>query len=338
MTDVAPSTARRGTLVPSLILVAVTLCWGMSFSLMKDWHDNAAGCPGGTVVAALSMILLRMIGALVVLAIVRPGMFWRPSWRAHRAGMWVGVAFFLGFALQASGLAWTTPSRSGFITSLSSAFVPFGMWLCFRTRVAAPTLVGLSLGVLGTALLSFGANGDPTSSSAAWLNRGDIMTLVAAVFFMAQVILLDRLGKGVESSHLTVSFFATCAVGAAAGIVLILKFDFAQMISWTHWTFAILQKPYMPVKLGSLIVFSTVLAFGLMNAYQPRVPASQAALIYLLESLFSSMIAVATGFDRLTWALAVGGGLILFGNLLVELPNWWREQRRLNPKDEVVVH
>jgi hypothetical protein len=37
------------------------------------------------------------------------------------------------------------------------------------------------------------------------------------------------------------------------------------------------------------------------------------------------------GFDQLTWALLVGGGLILTGNLVVELPNWLCESRRVNP-------
>jgi drug/metabolite transporter (DMT)-like permease len=62
-----------------------------------------------------------------------------------------------------------------------------------------------------------------------------------------------------------------------------------------------------------------------MNAYQPKVPASRAALIYLLESVFSSLISVATGFDEPTWPLFLGGGLILLGNLLVEIPNLRRK-------------
>src|SRR5262249_43998571 len=93
---------------------------------------------------------------------------------------------------------------------------------------------------------------------------------------------------------------------------------------------AMLKLPYMQLKLGAIIIFSTVLAFGLMNAYQPRIPASQAALIYLLESVFSSIIAVMIGFDRLTWQLIAGGALILGGNAIVELPNWIRERRAAN--------
>src|SRR5580700_3604485 len=140
MNHAPPDTTSPKSLRPSLVLVMVTVFWGLSFTLMKDWLDNSTECPGGSAVSALTLILLRMAGALIVIAFVRPGMYSRPSRKAHRAGVFIGLAFFLGFALQAIGLAWTTPSRSAFITCFSSALVPLGMWLCFRTRITRPML------------------------------------------------------------------------------------------------------------------------------------------------------------------------------------------------------
>jgi drug/metabolite transporter (DMT)-like permease len=61
-----------------------------------------------------------------------------------------------------------------------------------------------------------------------------------------------------------------------------------------------------------------------MNTYQPLVPPSQAALIYLLEPVFSSLVSVVAGYDSLTLPLIIGGALILLGNLLVELPRMLR--------------
>jgi drug/metabolite transporter (DMT)-like permease len=311
------STSPRGAFGPSLVLVFVTFCWGMSFTLMKDWHDNAGDCPGGAPVAGLTMIALRMALALVILAVVQPHLFWRPDRQARRAGFWIGLAFFSGFALQVSGLAKTTPARSGFITSLSSAFVPVGIWLAFRTRVGALTAVGLIIGVVGAALLSFA--GDDVVAADSTL--GDALTLVAAFFFTVQVILLDRLGRAVPAGHITVSFFVTCGVLAAASALFLAAIAGSGPGELIAWVGVMLAKPGMALKLSTLTVVSTVLAFGLMNAYQPKVPASRAALIYLLESVFSSLISVAAGFDEPTWPLFLGGSLILAGNLLVELPN-----------------
>src|SRR5258708_27053573 len=124
------------------MLVVTTMLWGVSFSMMKGWQDASATCPGGPLVAGLTIIALRMGVGLALLAVVRPGLFRRPSRRAHLVGVAVGLACFAGFALQAWGLGLTTPARSGFFTSLSSALVPLFAWVAFRQRVAALTLVG----------------------------------------------------------------------------------------------------------------------------------------------------------------------------------------------------
>jgi drug/metabolite transporter (DMT)-like permease len=61
-----------------------------------------------------------------------------------------------------------------------------------------------------------------------------------------------------------------------------------------------------------------------MNSYQPLVPASRAALIYLLEPIFTAVVSVVAGYDHPSVPLVVGGTLILLGNLLVELPRLLR--------------
>src|SRR5262249_21755819 len=75
---------------------------------------------------------------------------------------------------------------------------------------------------------------------------------------------------------------------------------------------------------GTTRGYALQLSFLVMITYQPLVPASQAALIYLLESVFSSLVSVVAGYDSLTLPLIVGGALILLGNLLVELPRMLR--------------
>ena len=66
-----------------------------------------------------------------------------------------------------------------------------------------------------------------------------------------------------------------------------------------------------------------------MMIYQPRVAATRAALIYLLEPVFGSMFSIAWGLDSLSQLLLLGGGLVVSGNLLVELPAWLRAAGRV---------
>jgi drug/metabolite transporter (DMT)-like permease len=57
------------------------------------------------------------------------------------------------------------------------------------------------------------------------------------------------------------------------------------------------------------------------------VPASRAALIYLLEPVFAAVLSIVIGHDSVTGRLVLGGAIIICGNALVELPLWIRSYR-----------
>lgn len=319
--DRASQMAARAT----IMLIATTFVWGMSFPLVKNWQNAAAGCPGGVGVASMTLVALRMALALPVVCLMHPRRLLATTRKEHVAGLIVGVAFFLGFGLQVLGMAGTTPARSGFITSLGGAWVPVLAFLFLRHRSPMITLCGLGVAVLGTAVLSV----EPGKMDGSWLpNWGDLLTLAGSLFFAGQILLLDHLGRCVESSHLTFGVFAITGVLAfLLALVLALAGD-STIGAWVSWTISMLQKPKILVDLLILTVFCTVLAFDWMNTYQPRVSAGRAALIYFLEPLFASGFSVLWGLDSLSVQLVAGGLLILAGNLLVELPVWLRDRSR----------
>jgi drug/metabolite transporter (DMT)-like permease len=311
--------ARRAT----LMLVVVTLLWGVSFPLVGTWQTAAEGWEGGKLLSGLTLIALRTFPALLLLLAFKPRLLRDTTRREHMAGATVGVTFAIGFVLQAWGLGWTTPARSGFITSLSSAWVPLLAFVLFRTPVAGITVVGVVTGVAGTALLNV-----RTDTGQGWeLGRGEGLTLIATLLFAVQVILLDRLGKQVRPAHLTVGFLGTTALVALALAVPVAAAG-PGIGAWLHWTADTLARPAMSRDLALLILLPTVLAFHWMNTYQPHVSAGRAALIYLLEPVFAAAFSIVLGQDALTLQLFLGGGLILVGNLLVEVPYWVQQWRR----------
>jgi drug/metabolite transporter (DMT)-like permease len=299
------------------MLVIVTILWGLSFPLMKNWQDAAEECPGGKALASYTLIALRMFLALFLFALCRPQLFVRPSWREHRIGFLIGSVFFLGFALQVRGLASTTPALSGFLTSLGSAWVPLVAWVWFRLAPARLTLLGMGVGVVGTVML-----GMTDLESGAW-GEGEGLTLLASWLFAVEVLLLDRLGRTIRSEHLTIPFFALTGVLALLLAVTSAAGE-AGVGIWLTWMADMLQQGAILRDLVLLALLSTAVAFHWMNVYQPQVSANRAALIYLLEPLFSAVFSVIGGHDQTTVQLVVGGGLILGGNFLVELPGWLR--------------
>jgi drug/metabolite transporter (DMT)-like permease len=297
------------------MLVVVTLFWGLSFPLVKSWQDAADGGPGGQLLSGLTIIALRTVAALGLLIAVQPRLLRDSTRREHLSGAAVGLAFGVGFVLQAWGLGSTTPALSAFITSLSSAWVPLIALLVLRTPVAGITVLGLLVGVAGTAVL--GINIDPGKGLA--LGGGEGLTLVATLLFAVQILLLDLLGKRVRPAHMTVGFL---------GVTALLALGLGAVVAvWLAWVGDMLSRPDVLRDLAVLILLPTVLAFHWMNRYQPHVSAGRAALIYLLEPVFATAFSVAWGHDPLTARLFLGGGLILAGNLLIEVPYWLQRGR-----------
>src|SRR5207248_5705055 len=99
------------------------------------------------------------------------------------------------------------------------------------------------------------------------------------------------------------------------------------LTAWLVWLVQMLRQPAVLRDVLLLTLLSTILATHLMSAYQPRVTASRAALIYLLEPVFAAALSIVLGHDSVTGRLLLGGALILSGNALVELPLWLRDLR-----------
>jgi drug/metabolite transporter (DMT)-like permease len=145
--------------------------------------------------------------------------------------------------------------------------------------------------------------------------------------FAFMIVVLDRWGRRVRPGNLTVGFLAGTGVPA---LVLAMAWSAhgTGLGPWLRWGSRMLHDPEALTDVCLLTIFCSVLTFHWMMTFQPRVPAARAALIYLLEPVFASVFSLLWGFDELSLRLLVGGGLIMGGNLLVELPGWLKSRVR----------
>src|SRR3954471_13456540 len=72
---VAVARARHSESFAAAMLVVACMCWAAFFSLCKNWQEAAHACPGGDLVASLTLLGVRTVFALATLAILRPGLF-----------------------------------------------------------------------------------------------------------------------------------------------------------------------------------------------------------------------------------------------------------------------
>jgi drug/metabolite transporter (DMT)-like permease len=308
----------------TLMLLAVTFVWGLSFSWLKNWQVAAGECPGSGVVggllASLTLIGIRMTLAFAILTLFLPRFTFRPTLREHAAGALVGLTLFIGHVPQVWGLGSTTPALSALFTSLASAWVPLAAWVFLRERPTLATFPGFVLAITGTLVIAgIGAKGLNTDGSG--LKFGDWLTLAASVAFTVEILVLDRVGRSVRPGHLTAGFFA--ASGVASFLLAITVAATGPGVgAWWQWTSGTIRDPNVQANIARLTLLPTVFGFHFMNVYQPRVSASRAALIYLFEPVFAAMYSIWLGHDRFTTSLLLGGALILTGNAVLELPNW----------------
>jgi drug/metabolite transporter (DMT)-like permease len=272
------------------VLIAITAFWGVTFVVVKD-----------AVVLAdpFTFLALRFsCGALLLTCV---------AWRAMRelalvrAGAFLGVLLFVGFASQTTGLQFTTPSRSAFLTGLSVLLVPFLSIAVHRRRPPPASLVGVALAVAGLWALSGGtAVGVPTG-----LGRGEQLTLVCALAFALHITLLERLARTYAPAPLV-----AVQLWVVAFLALLSLWALGPRLAAT----GALWGAVLVTGIGGSAVALLLQAWA-----QARTTAVRAALVFALEPVFASIYSVALGRERLGAKELVGGGLIVLGVLVSEL-------------------
>jgi drug/metabolite transporter (DMT)-like permease len=310
-------------------LLLANLFWGLSFPLIKGLlllqvQLLAPGTPGWFQ-TALALFPRFLLATLLLVAWqwvrVRRFDFTRGEWKQ---GVILGLFSSGGMLLQSDGLHYTAASTSAFLTQLYAILIP--LYVAWRTRRNPGLAVWASAGLVLVGVGILGQFNVQTFS----FGRGEVETLLASLFFMGQILWLDRSEYAANRAvPLTLIMFGTEAViflGAAwtvaPGQSLEAVFaglgTFTQSGAWWGLT-------------GTLTLLCTLGAFSLMNIWQPKMPATQAGLLYCVEPIFGSIkalflpawLSVWTGItyanEQPTWTLLVGGGLITVANVWVQL-------------------
>jgi len=302
------------------MLLLANLFWGLSFPLVKAMaiaQQQLVPESGNWFITAYSVAPRFLIATVVLLVLLRSQL--RTFTRSElKQGALIGLAAGAGMLFQNDGLQFTSASVSAFLTQFYAIMIP--AWLALRSRRApSPTVLGCCVLVLGgVAILG------RFDFQAMHFGRGELETLLSSVFFMMQIFLLDR-REFAANRALPVTLVMFAVEGLLFGGLTLATAPSAAGLAAT-WT--------SPVWVGStlaLTLFCTLGSFTLMNTWQPKITATEAGLIYCIEPIFASILAlflpallsVWGGFDypneQITWHLLVGGGLITLANVLLQL-------------------
>jgi drug/metabolite transporter (DMT)-like permease len=270
------------------ILVAVTAVWGVTFVQVKD---------AVAIYPLFAVLALRFGIASCTLA--PPGLRRLRSLgaRGAGAGALAGSLVGGGYVLQTAGLERTTVSSTGFITGMYVVLTPLLALAIFRVRIGNAAWVGVVLATAGLALLS----GVHAGSAG-----GDLLVLAGAGVYSLQIVLMERFAPLYDAVAFTLvemltAFGALLVVALAAGQLSVPH-------GWTVW--------------GALLVtgiFASALAFLAQTWAQRRASATQTALAFSLEPVWTAFFGFTLAGDRLG-AVAWLGCIVIMAGIVVAEP------------------
>ena len=265
----------------------MTLIWGSTFVVVKGALVDASPLPFLGIRFTLAGILLFLV--------MGRGLGER---QALGPGFLLGVFLFAGYLCQTTGLLYTTPSKSAFITGFAVILVPF-LQVLHGFRLRAATIAGALLGLAGIYFLVL-----PSGVHA--INRGDVLTLFGAVSFAVHIVLVGSYTRRFSFRHLVP--VQILVVGLLAAAALPLNLDFR-----LHWTAGLI---------GALLltaVLATGFAFSVQNWAQQFTPPAHTALIFALEPVFAALTSRLVLGERLGGKVFMGSALILAGMVVSEI-------------------
>jgi len=308
---IATPADRGGERRAVVALLFATVLWGCGFTWAKSAGEavhRAAGLPGGSVFGPVFILAWRFLLAAIVVLLAVPSA--RRGWTA-RGALRVGATGLLlaaGLVLQHVGLDRTTEAVSAFLTSLTVLFVPLILTLVLRKPPAPVMWLGVALATAGVWLMTGAA---PTGFGA-----GELLGLGCAFTFSLYILAVNRLAKTEDPWRMTAGQFLVVALACSAQAAMVTGGTNARpAAAWTILN----SSAAVWGNLLLLVAFPTVGAFTLLNFFQPKMDATRAALIYLMEPIVAAAYAYVVIGRTLHRLGLVGAALILAANVLVEV-------------------
>ncbi|MFC5221984.1 DMT family transporter [Bifidobacterium leontopitheci] len=291
---VSPAVAR-------LMLVVNAAVWGSGYTILKHIQQT---------VPTQWMMTMRMAAATVIMGLI----FW-PRLRRTNLRMYVipgfilAVTYWLGYVFQLWGLSLTAPGRNAFLTDTYCVMVPFLIWAFTKRHPTWQQLVATAVCVVGIGFVSLSGGG---GADLMHMSFGDAITIVGALFYALNLVIVGLLGRSYDASALMFMEFAFASVLFLDGAGLTEGYPSA---SWLRWDII--------AGLAYLVIGSTVIAQLFQTIAVQHLPTAQASIILSTESIFGVLVSVCFFGEVLTVGSVTGFVLIFCAILLseVQLPS-----------------
>lgn len=281
-----------------LILLITAFFWGTTFvaqSLGSDYvgaftYNACRFIITGIILLIISLIRRRNVKEYIP---TKKSVAW-----IFIMALFVGVALFLGSTFQQLGINITkSPSKSGFISSLYMMFVPI-IGYFIRKKPKPIIWLFLAVAIIGSYLISV--------TGEFKLELGDLLTLICAVMFAVQIVLVDIINPYIDSIKLSAMQFIV------AGILSIIFMLFTEEVNFYNIYLALPAIMYAAI-------FSGCIAFTLQIVGQKYTEPTIASMIMSLESVFALLGGIIILKETLTLRVLIGCSLIFIAVICTQI-------------------
>jgi drug/metabolite transporter (DMT)-like permease len=276
-----------------LALASCALVWGATFVLVKNALADSS---------VFGFLAVRFVFAAIVLAALFRRSLKEVTAADIRAGVFLGLIMFGGYAFQTLGLLSTTPSKAAFITGSSVVLVPIFHGIFWKSKIGVTVWIGALAALVGLYLLTVPREG------LGRLNGGDLLVGCCAVVFALHIVCVGHFSPKHSVGALTFFQIATTAVLSVMAV---------PVASITHLEPARFQASE-PVLIAIIVtaVFATAFAFSIQIWAQQHTSPSHVAILFSLEPVFAGVTSYIWMGERLS-GKALGGALLILAGILV---------------------
>jgi len=280
--------------IATLGILFATIIWGWAFVFSRFAIDAGITTTG--------LVFSRYALAATLIGIVFYKRLRENLRLAHwKAGIALGSILFLGTVCVTFGLRFTTPASTAIIICSYVMIVPIFWWVISRQKVSPVVMLACILCFCGVAVLSY----DPVSSYG--IGFGEAFILMASLIFAMHIVLIKKLGQGIDPISLSFMQFTVAAILGFA-VFIATDRDFGSFVT--------LQGALSLLYLGAM---SSGIGITIQIFAQKHMTSAKAGMLLSTEALFGTIASIFVGYDKLSLRLIAGALIMLFAIALPDV-------------------
>ncbi len=285
---------KRNMILADIAIVLVAFIWGSGFAGNKILLNDG--------MHPIQLIAARFVIATILLSII---FFKKLKANLHSflPGLLIGAVLFVSYMLQTIGLKYTTASNNAFLTSIYVIIVPAVAYFITKRKPDIFNLIAAFLVLIGIAFLTVDFSNFSIGQSVTF--KGDMMTLLCAVFYALQVTLIAHYAQKHDPVVLAIVQIA---------VVAVLSTICALIFEGTHMT---VTSSGIAILLY-LALIATAVCLVLQNVAQKYTTPTHAGLLMSLESVFGTLLGVLIMNDKINGQMGFGFFIIFIALVIAE--------------------